>query len=355
MDSLTLAFSEEDTKAGPEPDPQAGLAPVNAFGYRRAMKRRGLLTFLLGLMSLTVAAAVAPGPPHNLSANVSGNAVTLTWQPPSTGGVPTGYVVEASLTPGGAAIARVPVSVPTLVVAHVPNGIYYVRVLGVNSDGSSEVSNELIVPIPGSGGGCSSPPNVPTNLNSKVSGNLITLAWAPAVSGCPATDYIVQAGSQPGLNDVAIVNVGAATTLSASAPPGTYYVRVVAVNAFGTARGASNETALSIDSLCHPPILAPALSLPVVSGNTFSINWLPSGGDVEGYIIEAGTASGTTNLLNIMVKGTSYTTNNAPTGTVYVRVRPVNACGTGPASNEAFAAISGPGVTCAPNSAACGQ
>ena len=51
---------------------------------------------------------------------------------------------------------------------------------------------------------------------------------SPAV-GCPATAYLVQAGSARGLTDVAQVNVGSQVSLAASAPSGVYFVRVVGV------------------------------------------------------------------------------------------------------------------------------
>jgi hypothetical protein len=133
----------------------------------------------------------------------------------------------------------------------VPNAIYYVRVRAVNADGSSAPSNEVIVVVPG-GGGCTTPPSAPSNLTSSLFGLLVTLNWT-AAGGCPATGYIVQAGSAPGASDVAIINLGASTTLSASAPPGTYYVRVVAVNGFG-ASVASNEIVVSVTAT--PPNLA---------------------------------------------------------------------------------------------------
>jgi hypothetical protein len=73
-----------------------------------------------------------------------------------------------------------------------------------------------------------------------VSGSLVTLNWLAPNGGCAPTAYVVQAGSMAASSDIAVFNVGSATTLSVSAPPGRYFVRVTAVNAFGGS-AASNE------------------------------------------------------------------------------------------------------------------
>ena len=222
------------------------------------MKTRFALTALFVALLSSVPSAVAPGPPQSLAVSVSGNTVTLTWIAPLTGPVPTGYIVQASLSPGGGIIASLPVSDTTLVVNDVPNGVYYVHVRAVNIDGASTASNEVIVVVPSGPGGCASPPNAPTNFTSSVTGNLVTLTWGPPVAGCAPTAYAVQAGSAPGLSNLAILNVGGATTLTVSAPSGTYYVRVVALNAFGgsvpsveiiVSVGTGGRFALSFDGL----------------------------------------------------------------------------------------------------------
>jgi hypothetical protein len=100
--------------------------------------------FLIACVCLPVA-AIAPRPPQNLTATVNGNTVTLAWQNPSTGGVATTFVVEAALSPSGAVIASLPVVGTQVVVPAVPNGVYYVRVRGINSDGTGEASNEVVV------------------------------------------------------------------------------------------------------------------------------------------------------------------------------------------------------------------
>ena len=226
------------------------------------MKVRLALTALIIACLSSVPSALAPDAPHSLAASVSGTTVTLTWMAPSTGAVPTGYFVNASLSPSGPLVASLPVSDTTLVVTDVPHGIYYVHVRAVNIDGASGPSNEVIVVVPGGGGGCASPPNAPTNLTASVANNLVTLAWGAPVSGCAASAYAVQAGSAPGLSNLAILNVGPATTLSVSAPSGTYYVRVVALNPFGGSVpsveivvnvGTSSRVNISFDGLASVP------------------------------------------------------------------------------------------------------
>ena len=191
-----------------------------------------------------VVQSAAPNPPQNLSASVSGNTVTLTWTAPASGDAPTSYLVVAALSPSGATIAALPVAGTTLVVPGVPNGIYYVHARAVNVDGVSAASNEVVVVVPG-GAGCQLPPNAPTNLTGSVSGSSVVLAWLQSSTGCPATGFIVHAGSAPGLSNIAVINVGTATSLSAIAPPGRYYVRVIAVNAAG-AGPASSEIIINV-------------------------------------------------------------------------------------------------------------
>lgn len=196
------------------------------------MRNRAALTVALCVALTSLAGAAAPDAPQNLTAVVNGNTVTLDWTAPSTGDAPTGYFVLASLSPGGPFIAALPVSATTLVVPNVPDGVYYVHVRAVNIEGASTASNEVIVVVPGGGGGCATPPDAPATLTGTAAGSVVTLTWA-AAQGCPATGYVVQAGSGPGLSDIALINVTGATSLSASAPPGTYYVRVVGLNAAG--------------------------------------------------------------------------------------------------------------------------
>ena len=61
---------------------------------------------------------------------------------------------------------------------------------------------------------------------------------------------------------------------------------------------------------------------------TWSAPPLSFGGAATSYVLEAGVSPGTT-VLSIPVGGTSYVASGVPPGTYYVRVRGVNAAGTG--------------------------
>src|SRR5688572_22136356 len=116
------------------------------------------LTVLLVLLSAQLQAA-APSPPRNLTATVSGDTVTLTWEPPlEPGGVLFGYGIETSLSPGGAVVAAFADNDTAQVVADVPAGIYYVRVRAFNAEGGSAPSNEVMVVIEPEPP-CTAPPN----------------------------------------------------------------------------------------------------------------------------------------------------------------------------------------------------
>ena len=234
---------------------------------------------MLGLRAL----AAAPNAPTNLAAIVNGNAVTLTWTAPATGTPATSYVVVASLSPGGTPIAGFPLQNTTLAVSGVPNGVYYVRVIAANAEGASGPSNEIVVVVPSSGGSCTAPPDAPTNFIATVQGSLVTLGWAAPAAGCALTGYVIQAGSAPGLTNIAVLNVGALTTLSVSAPPGIYYARVLALNAFGASApspeivvtvGAATRVTIGFDGLGAVPNQSP-LSTYSEAGFTVEPNFGP--------------------------------------------------------------------------------
>ncbi len=98
----------------------------------------------------------------------------------------------------------------------------------------------------GRGFDCSEPPSAPSNLTYTKNGDVVSGTWAaPAGDNAPTT-YVVEAGSQPGLNDQGTYVVPATqTTFGRKTPVGAFYVRVFARNACGTSP-ASNEVQFTV-------------------------------------------------------------------------------------------------------------
>jgi hypothetical protein len=214
---------------------------------RTLMRRAGaVLTVCMLLVLSTRGVGAVPGAPTALTAVVNGSTVSLAWIGP--GGVVIAYVLEAGTAPGLSNAANAVVGVaPTYVATSVPTGTYYVRVRAMAPDGAGPPSNEVQVSVGGSGL-CTLPPGPPQLGEPSISGNSVTFAWTGAASGCAATTYSLLAGSAPTLSNVAIANVGPQTSLTTNAPEGTYYVRVIAQNAYGTS-AASNEVVAAIGTV----------------------------------------------------------------------------------------------------------
>lgn len=272
-----------------------------------------------------------PDAPTGLSGSVAGATVSMAWSPAASGSTPIGYVVEAALTAGGPVVASLPTSSSSVVVPGVPNGTYFIRVRAQNSDGVSAPSNEISLTV--GPAVCGAAPSAPGTLTGSVSGPTVSLAWGPSSGGCPATGYTVRAGTSPGAPTLVSLPVGATTNLQVIAPPGTYYVAVSAENAFGGS-ALSNEVQVTVGPSCTIPGPPGAFSVGS-SGTNASLTWAPptTGGVPTGYVIEAGTTSGSYNLGTVPVAGTSLVAP-VPPGTYYLRVRAQNACGAGAPTAE---------------------
>lgn len=275
--------------------------------------------------------ALPPDPPTTLVGNVTGSTVSLSWAAPASGDTPTGYVVEAALTAGGPTIASLPVSGVSATIPGVPNGTYFVRVRAQNTEGVSPPSNEVSITVGSTV--CAAPPGVPTTLSGSVAGSVVSFGWGAPTSGCAPSGFTLRAGIASGALGLVAMPVGVATSLQVSAPPGTYYVAVTAENAFGSGP-LSNEVRVTVGPSCTMPGPPANFTVSAVNG-TANLVWQPpaSGGIPTGYVIEAGTATGQSNIASVPTTGTSLSAP-VPTGTYYLRVRARNACGVGGPSTE---------------------
>jgi predicted phage tail protein len=211
----------------------------------------------------------------------------------------------------------------------VPNGSYYLRVRAVGEAGVSAPSAETLLTV-----GCAAPVP-PSALSGVVNGTTVSLAWQASPTSGVA--YAVIAGSTSGASNIAHVQVGGATSLTASAVPmGRYFIRVRAVTACGSAD--SNEVELAVGL---PPLPgAPGTLTFQVAAGTVSLAWQASAGAVDGYVVEAGSQPGLSNLAVISIGNVlAFGAPGVPPGVYYVRVRGFNAAGQGPASNEVVVGV----------------
>jgi TonB family protein len=179
-----------------------------------------------------------------------------------------------------------------------------------------------------------------SNLQASVAGNLLTLSWqAPSP---PAGAYVIEAGTASGLSNIAIVQVAATpTSLTASVPNGTYFIRVKALNQ-GVPTAPSNEVVVTVGAGCTAPS-APTLAA-TVTGTTVTLSWSPasSGTPPYTYTLLAGLSPGSSNLATVPIGALTSFQANVPAGTYFVRVVASNACGTSGSSNEATIVVGAP-------------
>ena len=187
------------------------------------------------------------------------------------------------------------------------------------------------------GGGL--PPQAPTAFTANVTGNTVALNWTPATTGGVVLNYVIEAGSSPGLANLAILTVpGGPPSVTVTAPPGAYFVRVRARNALGTS-AASPETVVNV-APCALPAAPTGLSYTAVD-NIVSIAWTPpaSSTPIQGYHLSAGSGPGQSNALVTQLGPTPAFGGFAPAGNYFVRVQAISSCGVGPASADLLVTV----------------
>lgn len=258
--------------------------------------------------------------PRSLTAQYAGHEVYLSWRPPARGEVDS-YVIRAGAVSGETTLANFDTgSAATSFHAQAPEGVYFVRVHARHGASISGASNEVafaLVPF-----GCNAIPRAPGALSGTVDAAVVSLGWEPAIN---ATSYVVEAGSQPGLADLAVLDVGRGLVFRTAAPPGRYFVRTRGVNSCG--RGpASNELELTVGG---PPPISPSNLTAAVSGRTVRLAWdAPNAGSVPSfYQLEAGSGPGLSNLAVARTPDLTLTAPGVPPGHYFVRVRAGNPSG----------------------------
>jgi predicted phage tail protein len=169
-----------------------------------------------------------PESPIDLAASLAGGAVTLTWGA-SSSSVVSGYRIEAGLQPGERSFAATVGPDSQTFNASAPGGVFYIRVVTLSACGESAASNEVIIGV----GDALMPPGAPGTPAATIGPGAVTVQWTAPTVGGSVTGYLLEAGSGPGLNDLGNIALSSTIVNFANVPPGTYYVRVRAVNGAG--------------------------------------------------------------------------------------------------------------------------
>ena len=187
------------------------------------------------------------------------------------------------------------------------------------------------------------PPGPPDELWGRVAGGTVTLEWYESEHGGPATDYILEAGLSPGTT-FASMPVAGNTFQRSGVPPGRYFLRVRGRNVNGVGP-ASAEFELTVNADGSGAPGAPESLLLYVEGNRLYADWSEPwyGGYPTDYVIEAGTATGLSNLGAFPVGSRTHFELEPPPppGVYFVRVRGRNAHSIGQPSREFMLVIGG--------------
>lgn len=182
-------------------------------------------------------------------------------------------------------------------------------------------------------------PHAPVAITASVVLDTVTLSWTPAPTGGPAQSYVLEAGSQPGLADIAtftLNNAGTSTVVGA-VPQGLYYVRVRAQNVLGTSLP-SPDHAVTVGA-CEAPG-APTGIVYSTADNLVTIGWTPPAtGVVQGYWLFAGYAPGDSSALVTPLGPVPAIATVAPYGNYYVRLAARNSCAVGPVTADVLVSV----------------
>lgn len=291
----------------------------------------GLAVLVLG----TASVSAAPAPPTLNPPVVAGPRVTLSWSA-SPGAL--GYRLSIGATPGGENYTQTVGNVTSVTFTAPFTGSGYVRAQAFDASGLSAPSNEVLLTVTT----MTPVPAAPVNLQAVLIGRAVALSWAGGSGGGPPLGLLLEAGTGPGQSNLGIFPLPLSTTATVpNVPPGTYFVRVHAVNGSGRS-ASSNEVRIDmpVGGGCTAP---PQSTLSVAtSGASVSMSWQATAG-AAGYRLDV-AADPTGALVFTQAYGPGTTTLNvpsAPAGSYHARIVTLTACGAEMASEVVSFTVTG--------------
>ena len=192
------------------------------------------------------------------------------------------------------------------------------------------------------------PPETPSTFAVAVNAHVGRFTWSPSPSGS-ADSYRIEVGLSPGTTVVTVPAPALDSDFSMPGiPPGRFFVRLRGVNAFGIGPPTDDvEVVVAANGTSLPT--PPSAFTASLSGATLEASWQPAqvpGEAVDGFVLEAGVASGRTDVSLPLGLTSSTTIGSVPPGAFLLRVRAVNSAGLGAPSQEQL--IVSPGLPAPP-------
>jgi len=275
----------------------------------------------------------APTAVTGVTAAAAGSSASITWTAATDNVAVTGYTVYRGTTAGFGADATSKIADTTSTnysdVA-LAVGTYFYRVIAMDAAGNRSAASDV---SPGVTIADSTPPTAPTALAATATGGSISLTWTASTDNVGVTGYSVHRGTSVGFTASAankIANVATTSYTDSNLGAGTYYYRVLALDAASNASVASDAASAVVTDSIAPT--APTGVSATATGTSVTVGWTTSTDNVgvTGYSLYRGTTSGfTTDASSKIadVTGVSYLDTVPGPGTYYYRATAFDAAG----------------------------
>jgi hypothetical protein len=200
-------------------------------------------------------------------------------------------------------------------------------------------------------GGAPGPPMTPAVYTFPFDGVLaLAMEWDESALGGPATSYIVEAGTGPGLSNIGRVDTGEEEPFFSyfGVPPGVYYLRVRAVGPGGVS-APSREQGLAVGVPgCVSPPMPPSFNASV-SGITVNLNWSDTIGGPATYRLSAGTSLNASNIGSFNLGNRTTFSAAAAPGVFFTRMQASSPCGVSASTGDNIISVGGVALPAAPS------
>lgn len=285
----------------------------------------------------------APTPPTGVTGTAAGSSASVTWSPATDNVAVSGYSVYRATTAGFTADASSKIADTTSTSysdSALAVGTYFYKVIATDAAGNRSASSDASAGVTIAD---STPPTRPTALTATVSGASVSLSWTASTDDVGVMGYSVHRGASADFVAGEANKIANVTTTSYSDDNrgvGTWFYRVIALDAASNASAASDAASAAVTDTTAPTV--PTDVSASATGTSVSVAWTASTDNVgvAGYSVYRGRTSGFTADSSSRIadaSGTTYTDGAPGAGTFYYRVT-----ATDPAGNVSAASSAAP-------------